>query len=83
MAGGPAPGISVDVPGTVYFERGGSTTTTSAGKDGRFRVKLQSGTYTVTAHSPNYGGNKGLCRLYHPLVVDGATRNVTVTCSMW
>ena len=79
--GGPTP-RERPLPGTVRFT-GPETKSIPVGKDGRFRIELQTGSYTVVGHSPLYQGSMYACRPDgNPVVHDSATTNILVVCPL-
>lgn len=85
MSGGPGPGVHIDVPGritaTSVTDKAGSATVTT-GPDGRFTIRLPSGTYTLTGASPRYGNWSGECRGGWLIVRAGSTIHRDVICEM-
>ena len=84
MTGGPSGAPQEGVKGRVaFFGPGdrGATLEVPTNADGTFTLELNPGTYTVTGHSPLYGGNTGVCRTQGELVVKaGSDPLVTVAC---
>jgi hypothetical protein len=83
MAGGPAPGVTVRVPGTITAVSPSRTQQASAGKDGSFTLVLPAGTYTLSGTSPQYDDGHGKCVAAAPVTVrQGAVTRADVTCVM-
>ncbi|MDX6243077.1 MAG: hypothetical protein QOE76_800 [Frankiales bacterium] len=84
MVGGPAPGLVINVPGTVVFRSSnGVTVTAQAAQDGTFTAAVPPGRYTVTGTSPNYNGNVGTCGGNTVTIPDAVpAAAVHVTCQM-
>jgi hypothetical protein len=79
--GGPTP-RERPLPGTVQFT-GPDTKSVAVGKNGTFRVELQTGTYRVVGHSPLYQGSMYACRPDgNPVVHDSVTTNILVVCPL-
>jgi hypothetical protein len=83
--GGPAPGSPFPLPGTITARAvTGETFTATAGKNGRFKLSLPSGSYHLTGRSPLMQSGQMICAATAELRV---TRNkpagsVTVVCSV-
>ena len=61
--GRPASALPFPLPGKIEARAaGGDTFTASAGRNGRFRLPLPPGAYTVTGRSPLISGGKQPCR---------------------
>jgi hypothetical protein len=70
------------LPGTVQFT-GPETKSVTIGKDGTFRIELQTGTYRVEGHSPLYQDSMYDCRPDgNPVVHDSAATNILVVCPL-
>lgn len=83
MAGGPAPGVTLRVPGTVTASSASGTRQASAAKDGSFTLVLPAGRYTLSGTSPQYNDGHGHCVATAPVVVrEGAVTRADVTCVM-
>ena len=83
MAGGPAPGIIVRVPGTITASSTSRTHQASAGEDGSFTLVLPVGSYTLTGTSPQYNDGRAECVAAAPVVVrEGTVTRADVTCVM-
>jgi hypothetical protein len=83
MAGGPAPGVTLRVPGTVMASSASGTRQASAAKDGSFTLVLPAGRYTLSGTSPQYNDGHGRCVATAPVVVrEGAVTRADVTCVM-
>jgi hypothetical protein len=60
---------------------GGKIATITVSANGRFSVPATVGTYTVSAHSPQYKGGTADCHASGPItVIEGATTKVEVDC---
>ena len=79
--GGPAPGSPRPLPGSVTID-GPVTQHVVVGSDGRYRVILPAGTYTVTGTSPQYNDGATNCRTDGDTVTltTGATVAADVSC---
>jgi hypothetical protein len=83
MAGGPAPGVTVRVPGTITASSASRTRQASAAQDGSFTLVLPAGSYTLTGTSPQYNDGHGRCVATAPVDVrEGAVTRADVTCVM-
>jgi hypothetical protein len=83
MAGGPAPGVTLRVPGTITASSASGTHQASAAEDGAFTLVLPPGRYTLTGTSPQYNDGHGQCVATAPVVVrEGAVTRADVTCAM-
>jgi hypothetical protein len=83
MAGGPAPGVTLRVPGTVTASSASGTRQASAAKDGSFTLVLPAGRYALSGTSPRYNDGHGDCAATAPVVVrEGAVTRADVTCVM-
>jgi hypothetical protein len=97
LIGGPPPGESIPVRGTVIFiplkqKRGsslrvadpGSAVKVAVNATGRFIAHISTGTYTVTASSPQFDHNRpGACGTGVPITVTvkvGKSTSVAVRC---
>jgi hypothetical protein len=86
MIGGPPPGISQPVAGTVSIESAtGSGCDISVSAAGSFDVAVPVGRYTVTGHSPSFGDGQYLCSVAGPVDVTSTGLGaqpveVTVNC---
>ena len=60
--GGPAPGSPRPWSGTVTVTGGGLHRDVRTDPGGAYSITLPAGKYTITGHSPSYGGGTGLCR---------------------
>jgi hypothetical protein len=83
MAGGPAPGVTVRVPGTITASSASRTHQASAAQDGSFTLVLPAGSYTLTGTSPQYNDGHGRCVATAPVDVrEGAVTRADITCVM-
>lgn len=83
MAGGPAPGVTVRVPGTITASSASRTHQASAAADGAFTLVLPAGSYTLSGISPQYNDGRAECVAAAPVVVrEGAVTRADVTCVM-
>jgi hypothetical protein len=83
MAGGPAPGVTLHVPGTITASSAGGTRQASAAEDGSFTLVLPAGRYTLSGTSPRYNDGRAECLATAPVVVrQGAVTRADVACSM-
>jgi hypothetical protein len=85
MDGGPAPGISTAIPGTVTISNTdtGAVTTAAVDNDGHFAADVPAGTYTLSATSPRYNDNRSDCHAVEPVnVTQGETSTVDISCTM-
>jgi hypothetical protein len=83
--GGPAPGSSVPLPGTITARAvTGQTFTATAGQNGRFRLSLPPGSYRVTGRSPLMQSGQMTCPATGELHVTSGkpAEPVTVVCSI-
>jgi hypothetical protein len=82
MAGGPAPGVTIRVPGTITAVSASLTKQVIAGEDGAFTLVLPPGSYTLSGTSPQYNDGRATC-VADPLVVRaGTVTRMNVTCAM-
>lgn len=80
MTGGPAPGITQMVPGTVVA-RGELRTKTEASERGRFDLAVTAGVYVLTGTSPYYGNGRYRCEAAKSVpVVAGQVTEADVYC---
>lgn len=80
--GGPAGTQSLHWPGTITVH-GPVDRTVRTDARGRFRLRLLTGTYQLTGHSPQYDDDRGTCRASGPLVVHTDTHvSVDVVCQL-
>ena len=78
---GMTPPLGVSGQITFVAEAGrGKTTQVPAATNGTFHLQLPPGTYQVTAHSPSYGNNEGLCRPQDNIVVKAGLGLVQIPC---
>ncbi len=83
--GGPAAASPVPLPGKIEARSAaGDIFTASAGRNGRFRLSLPPGVYTVTGRSPLISGGRQPCLAGERLRVTGhrAARRIVVVCSI-
>ena len=83
--GGPAPGLPFPLPGTITARAAtGETFTATAGPDGRFKLSLPPGTYSVTGRSPLMQSGQRTCAATAELHISRGqpARPVTVVCSI-
>ncbi len=71
-SGGPAPGTTYPVPGTITATNASGTFTATVASDGRYSLPLPPGTYTVIATSPYVTSNARPVRCY-PASADTVT----------
>jgi hypothetical protein len=70
-------------PGTVTLVGSGVHRDVPVGADGTFSVVVPAGRYTVTGHSPNYGGGAYPCQAEGPVTgTRGHTTKADVLCQM-
>ena len=88
LVGGPAPGESIPARGTVIFapvtKGQAATVTVTVNATGRFTVRIPTGTWKVTASSPQFNSNqRGACGAARPITVKvGTSTHVAVQCEM-
>ena len=84
LAGGPAPGSPVPMPGKLTIKGAGSTLHAEIGKDGRFAIQLVPGRYRITATSPNLNDGTMVCgtRPTTTTLTAGKTVTADVVCSV-
>lgn len=86
IIGGPAPGVSIPARGTVLFtplkQNQGSSVRAAVNATGRFIAHIPTGTWKVTASSPQFNSNeRGACGALHPITVKvGKSTHVAVVC---
>jgi hypothetical protein len=81
--GGPAPGLPRPWPGTVTVTGPGLHRDVPVGASGSYLVTVPAGRYTVTGHSPLYGGGAYLCQAAGVATVRrGHTTKADVFCQM-
>jgi hypothetical protein len=79
--GGPVD-VHQPVDGSVTIE-GPVDRTIDVGSDGTFSIWVPPGRYSLTGHSPLYGGGEYLCRGLTPVTVHmGQTTSTDVGCDM-
>jgi hypothetical protein len=82
IEGGPAPGVAHSIPGTVMVH-GPSDQTLTVGADGRFRVRVADGVYTLSGSSSNMTSDLGACPGAHPVTVKtNQTVRLDVVCEV-
>jgi hypothetical protein len=80
--GGPAGTEVLHWPGTIRVH-GPVDRTVRTDAHGKFHLRLLTGTYQLTGHSPQYDDGKGTCRASGPLVVHTDTHvKVDVVCQL-
>ncbi len=78
--GGPNPGAR-PLHGSVVAAGSGSRYVVAVGSDGRYRLTLPPGGYTVTGHSPLYfGGNRPCAAEGTITIASGQTSRANVFC---
>jgi hypothetical protein len=88
LIGGPPPGESIPARGTVIFApvaKGQATSVrVTVSATGRFIAHIPTGTWTVTASSPQFNSNeRGACDAVHPITVKtGKSTHVAVRCDV-
>ena len=83
--GGPAPGSPVPLSGTIEARnRAGDVVAARVGRNGRFRLELAPGTYSLTGRSPLMEDGKMVCAAAKPVDVTraGPTPRVPVICEI-
>lgn len=81
LAGGPAPGRTIPVDGSVVVTGSGQNYVVPVGPDGRFTSELTPGTYTLTGTSPKFNDGKSICQAQTKVVlVEGKTSDTGVLC---
>jgi hypothetical protein len=78
--GGPSPGSPRAWPGTVTLTGAGTQSEVRVGASGAYSVHVPPGRYTLTGHSPQYGGRSYLCRATGPVTV---TSGSSVVANVW
>lgn len=86
MEGGPEPGTTIAIPGTISIRRDGigEVLTITSDDSGMFVGQVPPGDYRVSATSPNYNDGQGTCNTSDTtlVVTAGQPTYITVTCPM-
>ncbi len=94
MTGGPAPGVSIPVAGTVTLARSsaaqyedeshptGSTVEVPVGEDGTFSIDVPAGRYEVGGTSPSFGDSAYQCSGVVVRVTGTSPASADVVCHM-
>ena len=81
--GGPSPGLPRPWPGTVTITGPGIHRDVPVGASGSYTVVLPAGRYTITGHSPLFGGGASPCQaLRVATVTSGHTTTADALCEM-
>lgn len=81
--GGPAPGSPRPWPGTVTVAGSGIHRDVPVSASGKYTVTVPAGRYTITGHSPFYGGGSYVCSATRVATVTGGhTTRADVLCQM-
>lgn len=81
--GGPAPGTTVPLTGTIRFIRAGESVHLAVGRDGRFSVLLPAGRYDVEGASPRIDDGASPCsRVVQLVVMAGRTITQRLVCDI-
>src|SRR5262249_54832510 len=86
MVGGPAPGVSIRLPGRVIATNSaGEQVTVAIGHSGRFKISLAPGTYQLAGYSPRVHVDNAemRCTAMHPVHIRvGEMTRANVYCSV-